>query len=151
MFYILLAMSICATDLFIKYWIETKRTFKDKTYCLGGNVLIEKSHNQGACLNFMEKKPNYVLGVSGIVFGVLLCFFAILLSRKGHRVTKLATSFLAGGAAGNFFDRMHRGYVVDYLNFPKVKKLAHIDFNFSDLFLSVGGAILLIASIFSKD
>lgn len=151
MVYILIAVGICVADLVIKYWIEGKRTFSDKSSFLGGNVVIEKSHNEGACLNFMEKSPNYVLGITGVVLGILLCFFGLLLPRKRHRMLKLASSFLVGGAAGNFFDRMHRGYVVDYLNFPKVKKLKRIDFNLSDLFLFAGGIMMLVVSVFSDE
>ncbi len=151
MIFIILATAICIGDLAVKYWIENKRTFKDRTELFGGNIVIEKSHNRGACLNFLEKRPNYVLGLTGIVFGILLCFFAFLLPKQRQGLMKLATSFLVGGAAGNVFDRMHRGYVVDYLNFPKVKKMKHVDFNLSDLFLITGGVISLVVSMFTKE
>ncbi|SET23517.1 signal peptidase II [[Clostridium] polysaccharolyticum] len=151
MIFILIALGICGIDLSIKYWIESRRTFSDKTELLKGNVVIEKSHNNGVCLNFMEKRPNYVLGITGIILGILICFFAILLPKKRKYFWKLAVSFMAGGASGNFFDRMHRGYVVDYLNFPKIKKMKQIDFNLSDLFLIAGSALAFIISLFTKE
>ena len=151
MIFILIAVGICVADLLIKYWVEKKRTFADKSSILGGNIVIEKSHNKGACLNFMDKRPNYVLGITGVIFGILLCFFGYLLPKQKQGLMKLATSFLVGGVAGNFIDRMHRGYVVDYLNFPKIKRLKNIDFNISDMFLIVGGIIILLISLFSKE
>lgn len=151
MIFVLIAAGICVSDLLVKYWVENKRTNTDKTYLSGGAIVIEKSHNKGACLNFMEKRPNYVLGFSGMIFGILLCIFGFLISRPRQFLLKLASSFLIGGAAGNFFDRMHRGYVVDYLNFPKVKKIENIDFNLSDFYLIIGGIIVLVVSIFSKE
>ena len=68
MIFILIAVGICVADLLIKYWVEKKRTFADKSSILGGNIVIEKSHNKGACLNFMDKRPNYVLGITGVIF-----------------------------------------------------------------------------------
>ena len=151
MIFIVIASGICVADLLIKYWVEKKRTFADKTSILGGHIVIEKSHNKGACLNFMDKRPNYVLGITGVIFGILLCFFGFLLSKPKQGLAKLGTSFLVGGAAGNFIDRMHRGYVVDYLNFPKIKRLKDIDFNISDLFLIVGGFLILLISFVYKE
>lgn len=151
MIFIVIASGICVADLLIKYWVEKKRTFADKTSILGGNIVIEKSHNKGACLNFMDKRPNYVLGITGVIFGILICFFGFLLSKPKQILMKLSASFLVGGAAGNFLDRMHRGYVVDYINFPKIKKLKEIDFNISDIFLIAGGFLMLIISFIYKD
>lgn len=151
MIFILIATAICVADLVIKHWIEHKRSFQDRTTLFGGAIVIEKSHNKGACLNLMDKRPNYVLGITGITLGILISFFALLIPKQRRTLMKLAVSFLVGGAAGNFLDRMNRGYVVDYLNFPKVKKLKNIDFNVSDLFIISGSIIILIISLFTKE
>lgn len=151
MIFVMIAMVICGCDLGIKYWIEKKRKFSDKRALLGGKVVIEKSHNAGAFMNFMDKKPNVILAISGVVFGIMLGIFALILPKKRDRVLKLALSFLIGGSAGNFFDRLHRGYVVDYLNFPKVKRIKNIDFNLSDLFIFLGGFLFFIGHLFSKE
>lgn len=151
MIFIFIAVTICVSDLIMKYWIETKRNDQDKTSFLGGKIVIEKSHNKGACLNFMEKRPNYVLGITGVVLGIFLCIFALVIPKQRHTMMKTALSFLAGGAAGNFLDRMHRGYVVDYLNFPKIKRLKNIDFNISDLFLITGSFFMILVSLFTRD
>ena len=151
MVYVMIAIAICGCDLGIKYWIEKKRKFSDKSSLLEGNVVIEKSHNAGAFMNFMDKKPNVILGISGVVFGIMLGIFGLLLPKKRKRLLKLALSLLIGGSAGNFFDRLHRGYVVDYLNFPKMKKIKNVDFNISDLFIFAGGFLFLIGSLFSKE
>lgn len=151
MVYIMIVLAICGVDLAIKYWIENKRTFSDKTELLKGAIVIEKSHNKGACMNFMEKRPNYVLGVTGIMLGILIACFALVIPKKRKSLFKVATAFIVGGASGNFFDRMHRGYVVDYLNFPKIKKIKNIDFNISDIFIFIGSVIVLLLELFTKD
>lgn len=151
MVYVVIALLICVSDLGIKHWIEKKRSNTDKSSHFGGKIVIEKSHNKGACLNLMDKKPGYVLGASGIILGIILGFFAMVLPKKRKRLLKLALSFIVGGSAGNVLDRMHRGYVVDYLNFPKIKKIKNIDFNISDLFIFIGGFLLLLINLFTKE
>ncbi|MBR3771078.1 MAG: signal peptidase II [Clostridium sp.] len=151
MVYIIVVLAICGVDLGIKYWIEKKKTSNDKTELLKGAVVIEKSHNNGACMNFMEKRPNYVLGITGVLLGILISMFALVLPKKRKSLFKLGMAFMLGGALGNFFDRMHRGYVVDYLNFPKIKKLKRIDFNVSDLFIFIGSILMFLVEIFTKD
>lgn len=151
MIFICIVIVIAGMDLGIKYWIEKKRQFSEQSDLVNGLVRIEKSHNAGAFLNWMDRKPSFVLGVSGIVLGILLCAFAVVLPRKKEGLLKTGLSLLVGGAAGNFIDRLTRGYVVDYINFPKFKKIRKIDFNISDFAIFIGSIILLLISLFSKD
>ena len=60
---------------------------------------------------------------------------------------------ILGGAFGNFFDRLGRGYVVDYLSFPKAnpKVIRKYVYNLADLLIFVGSGILLIRELFVKD
>lgn len=151
MIYIIVAFAICAGDLAIKYYIEKKRTFSQKSKFLKGSIVIEKSHNKGVCLNMLEKYPKFVLGLSGVLIGVMIGVFAMVLPKQRKRLLKWGLSLCIGGAAGNFLDRLYRGYVVDYLNFPKVKPVKNIDFNISDLFILLGSFLLAIYNIFRKD
>ena len=59
---------------------------------------------------------------------------------------KLGASFLLGGAASNLYDRLNRGYVVDYIRFPncRIKKIRHIIFNIADFFLFMGAALSVL-------
>lgn len=151
MIFVIIALLICGSDLAMKYVIEHKRKSSEKSELFDGKVVIEKSHNKGVFLNALEDKPNVVIAMSGVVIGIMIGIFSFILPKKRQYLTKLALSFCIGGAAGNFLDRFHRGYVVDYLNFPKIKKIKNIDFNISDLFIFTGSILLLLISIFKKE
>lgn len=147
MFYILIAAGIFFGDDFIKKYIEENKEFgKDETIC-NGNIIINKHHNKGAMLNFMDKNPNAVLLVSGAFLGIMLLLFALILPKRNNRLLKLGMSFLVGGALSNVYDRAKRGYVVDYFSFKPLKKVI---FNISDIFIFIGSFFVVLASVFYK-
>jgi len=151
MIFVIIALFICVGDLAIKHVIEHKRSFSQKSELLGGKVVIEKSHNAGVFLNALDGKPDIVSAISGIATGIMIGIFALVLPRKRQYLMKLAFALCTGGAAGNFLDRFQRGYVVDYLNFPKIKKIRNIDFNISDLFIFAGSILLFFICILKKE
>ncbi len=64
---------------------------------------------------------------------------------KLNTLQTLAIAMILGGTAGNFFDRLFYGYVVDFI------KLNFIDFpvfNMADLFINIG-VILIFTALFS--
>lgn len=143
MIYIMIAISIFLGDCFIKKYIDENKEYGKNEEILNGNIIINKYHNKGAMLNFLENKKDIVIAVSTTLLGVIMIIFSLLLPRKGHKLTKLGLSFIIGGAASNIYDRVTRGYVVDYFSFKKLKKIV---FNISDLFIFLGTAIVGLVS-----
>lgn len=138
MIYVLMTLLIFAGDSFLKRYFEAKPDdFQKKT--LGGHVLLRKSHNRGAMLNFMQDRQQMVAGFSMGITACLVGVYASLLKKKGRRLKKTGLAFLVGGACSNVVDRLRRGYVVDYFSFPsKWKKLREIVFNIGDIFIFLG-------------
>lgn len=147
MIYIIIAVSIFLGDCFIKKYIEDNKEYGKNEEILNGNIIINKYHNKGAMLNFLENKKDIVIGVSGALLGVIMIIFSLLIPRKGHKLTKIGLSFIIGGAASNFYDRVKRGYVVDYFSFKKLKKIV---FNISDLFIFLGTFIIGLLTALKK-
>ena len=79
------------------------------------------------------------------VGGILLW----LLQKKGHTVEKLGFSLTLAGALSNIYDRLTRHYVVDYfsINWGKLKKVI---FNLGDMFIFLGGMVLLLHEIWES-
>ena len=69
-----------------------------------------------------------------------------LLPKKGQLLEKTALTFAIGGALSNLYDRMVRGYVIDYFSI-QWKKLKKVVFNLGDLFIFAGAALLLISEV----
>ena len=64
---------------------------------------------------------------------------------KGKMLLKTGLSFLLGGAFSNTYDRMIRGYVVDYFGFQvKNENLQKIVFNISDFCIAIGAALCVL-------
>lgn len=127
-------------------WIKEKREQNcDKKDHLNGWVRILTYHNYGAFLNSGDKKPVLVKMISLILSIGLTMLFLLTFTRYGKRELQLGLSLLLGGAWSNTYDRLKRGYVVDYLNFPKLPgKLRTVVYNISDFCILIGACLIII-------
>lgn len=145
MFYILLILSIIILEWKIKNYIDGVYDFSKEDRMMNNKIRIRKYHNHGAFLNIMEKKKK-LLHIISVLFTLGVCvFFFLTLLGKGNRILKLGLSLLLGGAFSNTYDRLSRGYVVDYFSFcSPFKKLNQIVFNLSDFCIIIGSLILVL-------
>lgn len=148
MIYLILVVAIFITDYFIKDYIEKNKKLGAEETILNGKIIITKCHNKGAILNFLENRKEVVVTISGILFGMILMFFAMLLPQRRKDVLKFAIACILGGAASNLYDRVKRGYVVDYFSFSFYRKVI---FNISDLFIFLGCFLVLAISVLKGD
>ena len=144
MIYLILVVAIFITDYFIKDYIEKNKKLGAEETILNGKIIITKCHNKGAILNLLENRKEVVVTISGILFGMILMFFAMLLPQRRKDVLKFAIACILGGAASNLYDRVKRGYVVDYFSFSFFRKVI---FNISDLFIFLGCFLVLAISV----
>lgn len=149
MTYILIITVIVISEYLIKSHIDKKYQKGDTKDILAGRITINKYYNDGAFLNFMEKKKEIVKTVSCVLLGLLLLLFASVLPRKGSRLYKLALSLILGGAISNVSDRVRCGHVIDYFSINcKYKKLKNVVFNLADIAIFLGAFILFLLSVF---
>lgn len=88
----------------------------------------------------------------GMVFGLLSCYFAILLIFLGilailgkkHNFPRGLIFIMAGGVS-NLTDRVFRGGVVDFIDIKIIPV-----FNFADIAICVGVSLFLIDFIFKR-
>ena len=107
------------------------------------NVLgLRYAENRGAAFSILSGHPR-LLGILSLV--ILVAAFFWLRKKQLASLPLLALSLMAGGAAGNMFDRLIRGYVPDmietlFISFPV--------FNIADSCLTVGCALMIISQLF---
>lgn len=147
MIFIGLAALIFIGEYIIKNFIEQNKEMNKDEEILNGNIILTRYHNKGAMLNFLEKKSKLVVLISGILLGGILVLLGVLIPKKGNGIMKLGLAMLVGGAASNVYDRVQRGYVVDYFSF---KWLKNVVFNIADIFIIVGSVIVGVCSVFKK-
>jgi len=148
MVFIVIALAIFITDVKIKKYIEEKKEMHKKEDILNGNITIERYHNKGAMLNFMQNDAGIVKCLSASLLGIIFFIFAALLPKKGNTFLKFGLALVLGGALSNVYDRFKRGYVVDYFSFKFLKKIV---FNISDIFIFIGSFLIAVLAIFKKD
>lgn len=130
----------------IENWIKNKREYdkKQKEY-LDGNIQILTYHNYGAFLNSGEKKPFWVKMISIFLTLGLTILFALTFTKYGNKQLRMGLAFLLGGAYSNTYDRIKRGYVVDYLNFPKLPgRMKNVVFNIADFCIMIGACLIVM-------
>lgn len=148
MIYILIVAAIFLNELKIKKYIEENKQMHKKEEILNGRIILERYHNKGVMLNFLENSVQTVKIITTTLLGIILLLFAILLPQKGNRLLKLSLSLILGGALSNVYDRLTKGYVVDYFSFRFLKKIV---FNISDICIFLGAVLMALVSLFKRD
>lgn len=148
MIYIIVIGCIFVCEWFLKNMAEAWGKEKERRELLSGKLYLTKYHNEGAFLNFGEKKRKLVAFVSLGLTMVCLVFFILSFFRKGSGLLKAGLSLLLGGAFSNTYDRLRRKYVVDYFGFRfrHFPKLSKVVFNLSDFFIVIGAMMAAIGS-----
>lgn len=140
-----IAVLLFATDVVIKQHIEDHFEKGEKKAIFEQKVELRKVHNYGFAMNLFEKKPN-IVKIGSVIGGVILAFYGVsLFFKKGRMFEKLGVGFALGGAFSNMYDRIVRGYVVDYIGFKtKWDKLRKMTFNLGDFGIFVGAILILV-------
>ena len=110
-----------------------------------GVIGLKYAENQGAAFSMLSGAPRILGAVSLIV----IIGGYIWLQKKDIAAFPLtALALMAGGASGNMFDRLIRGFVPDmietlFMNFPV--------FNVADSCLVIGCVMMMISLLFRAD
>jgi signal peptidase II len=100
-----------------------------------GPLTFVDVHNRGVAFGFLGGGGVLVLVVTLAALTLLLVYFA----RHAERpLLWLPTGLVLGGALGNLIDRIHQGYVTDFIHFPHWPA-----FNVADMCIS-GGVVALV-------
>ncbi len=108
--------------------------------------------NKGA-LAGMFSNFTPILGLISLSVSVGLVIYGWRLPEKTHPLIYWALGFLLGGAAGNMWDRLVYGYVVDFLDLRYQGQNVWPIFNVADIAVDVAIALFVIKAMltFVKD
>ncbi|MCI9377687.1 MAG: signal peptidase II [Eubacterium sp.] len=135
---------VFGADWTLKRYIEKNmETGEEKEVC-GGRLIIRKHYNDGAAFGLFGAYPKAVAAVHGGLLAAAAACYAVLLREEGKNSIKIATGLLLGGGFCNFWDRLTKQHVVDYMSFNvKCSRLRKVVFNLSDLFVFAGAVMNL--------
>jgi len=136
---LLIAAVIFGADQGMKYFVEKHVKEGREQGFFRQRGILRKVHNRGMMMNYLEQHPLLVQLASVFALGILLIWQSLTLKKPGHVGKKLGTAFMTGGALSNTFDRVKRGYVVDYIAVKtKHKKFTDLTFNVGDFAIFAG-------------
>ena len=135
---------LAALDLGVKSVVEGQEdeTFPRELPSAKGLIKLHKNHNSGFPFGFMKERPELVKGIPLMVISAMAG--AARMQDKGKTGEKLGLSLVMGGALSNLYDRVMRGYVVDYFTI-EWKSLKKVVFNLGDMFVFLGSAVFVLA------
>jgi signal peptidase II len=149
-----LSALIIALDRITKQWVSHHIEEGSAMTVIPHVFRISHVLNSGAAFSMFTDSPHpertrWMLTAFSILAAVVV--FIVLL-RVGRRITltSLSMALVLGGAIGNVWDRLRTGTVIDFLE-------VHIihyhwpDFNVADSAIVIGGILLLLDSLRSKD
>ena len=84
----------------------------------------------------------------GMAIVVLVLFWFSFREAAAHSQTvRIAFGMIVGGAIGNVVDRLHYGYVIDFIDFYRIWPNI---FNVADSCITVGVGLLLLSSLVTR-
>ena len=104
---------------------------------------ITYAQNTGAAFSLLRDN-NMMLGIIAAVL-IIAVIIAYYITKKKDTLYIISLSFILGGSIGNLYDRILRGYVVDFLDF-RVWPV----FNLADSMINIGFLLLVIHIFMTK-
>ena len=130
--------------------VRMQREPVDALVLVEGQLELRYAENCGAAFGMLRTAPSWLrtsfFTVAALGFMTLLMWTYV--RGDGGRLFVVAVPAIMSGALGNLFDRVHRGFVVDFIRYHGLFEWP--TFNVADIAISVGGALLLIDGFGSR-
>jgi len=142
-YFLSLSFFIVIIDQFTKYlMLYNKKLFINKDFLL---FKLDFVRNYGAAFNLFSGSRIF-LSLISIIFSILLIYL-IVKKNSLNLIDYYTYSFILGGTIGNGIDRIHKGFVVDFINLNFINFPV---FNIADISINIG-FIFLLYNIFKNN
>ncbi len=140
--YLVIFLLIVVFDLVTKSMIASSFSLGQTKNIIKGILDFTYVRNEGAAFGMLQGARVFFI-ILTVVVAVLLVVYLIK-AKPTSSLEKTAISFIAGGAIGNFFDRVFLGYVRDFI---AVKFIDFPVFNVADCFVCIGAGLFILYTI----
>ena len=152
-----LALLVAGADQITKYYAAGALILHQPVEVFPGfNLTL--AHNSGAAFSFLSQAGGwqrwFFAAVAAIIMVVIVGWLRAL--PAGRRWLPSALALVLGGAAGNLWDRLYLGYVIDFIQvylpfLPWRLFNPWPTFNIADAAISIGAVMLLIDAIWFSE
>ena len=140
--YIVLALIAVALDQISKILITSNLRLYEIREFIPKFLSLTYIRNEGAAFGMLKGARVFFIILTVAVIAALIVY--IKKSRPTSKLEMLSLSFIAGGAMGNFIDRVLFGYVRDFImtDFMDVPV-----FNIADCFVCIGAGLYILYAL----
>jgi signal peptidase II len=148
----LLALLVVALDRWTKHLAATRIALYSHVQVIPGFFRLTHAENTGAAFSLFADSPAHwktylLIGFSAVAMAIVIAL--LWKQTRPLTMTGIALSLILGGAAGNLWDRVASGKVVDFLLFY-VKHYQWPVFNLADSSIVIGASLLVLEILFSR-
>ena len=148
-FFTLIILSICIFDQITKKFIIEYFDKNNSTIFLTSYLNFDLIWNDGVAFGLLGFDNSSFYNLITLLIGlVIIIVFYFLFVTKNY--ASFFYSIIAGGALGNFIDRIRFSAVPDFIDFH-IGNYHWFVFNIADVFITLGVFCLIIDEILSKD
>lgn len=151
-FLMCISFFIIALDQMTKTYVHTQMQLHESKVIIENFFNFTYVRNFGAAFGFLAQMPELFRDIFFLSMPPMACalIIYILTTLKENQTAQvIALSSIFGGALGNYIDRLHYRYVVDFLDFHIKGKYTWPAFNIADMAI-VGGVCLLVYMILTE-
>lgn len=115
---------------------------------IGEFLRFTYAENRGAAFSILQNQRIFFIIVTIIMLIVLAYIY--FKTKNISRLSKLSIAMIAGGAIGNFIDRVRFGFVVDFIDVRFGSFYNFPIFNVADSFVVCGTILMILLILFNR-
>ena len=144
LYFLSLSIFIILIDQFTKYlMLYNHKILLNKDFIL---FRLDFVKNYGAAFNLFSGSRIFLSLISLVITIILL--YIILNEKNISNINLLGISFVLGGTIGNGFDRISKGFVIDFINLNFINFPV---FNIADISINIGLILFIYGFIKNKN
>lgn len=144
---IILLFSI-VSDQLAKLWAIDVLKNGESIKVIGNFLRFTYAENKGAAFSILQNQLWFFIIATIVMLGILIYMY--FMTKNLTPLSRLSISMIAGGAIGNFIDRLRLGYVVDFIDVRFGSFYNFPIFNIADSFVVCGTFLMIILILFNK-
>lgn len=123
-------------DRLSKLWAQNFLMNNGDVVILNNIFSFSYLENRGAAFGILQNKQNMLAILTFIVLSFVI--FYLVRYKPSSKILRISLSLIICGAIGNLFDRVTKGYVVDFILFHYKDVYNFPTFNVADMLVVIG-------------
>ena len=136
------------SDQITKWWAINALKNGESIKLIGNLLRFTYAENKGAAFSILQNQLWFFIILTTVMLVVLAYIF--FKTKNITQLSRLSIAMIAGGAIGNFIDRIRLGYVVDFIDFRFGSFYNFPIFNIADSFVVCGTILMIFLILFNK-